>query len=328
MSLALLNNAVTSEILVEAKTPLCVDLDGTVVRTDLLLESVMLVAKQQPWLIPLFPLWLLRGRAVFKRRIAENMEIDFSSLPFNEPLCQFLREQRALNRRIGLFTAADEKLAKGVAERLGLFEIVRASDGATNLAGPRKLAEIRSVYGDDFVYAGDGRIDCEIWRAAKAAIVVGRSSSLRATVEKLAPVERIFSSAGQRPGHWLAALRVHQWSKNLMLFVPAGLALPILSLDQIPLLILGFLIFSLLASAGYLLNDLLDLEADRKHETKRNRPVAAGIIPIGAAMAGSVALSALSIGLPIGISINSSWVWRTPMGAFAASITVVYPILV
>jgi 4-hydroxybenzoate polyprenyltransferase len=260
--------------------PLCVDIDGTLVYGDLLLESIVGLLKHRPWTVVLLPFWLLHGKAAFKRRIAERVEIDVSTLPLNEPLCTYLREQKTGGRSIGLFTAADEKLALAVARRVGVFDVVCASDGTTNLVGARKLEAIRGTFGDNFVYVGNHIADESIWAQSRGTIIASRAQRAHGGLCKTVAVERTFVPDPVGLGAWLKALRVHQWAKNLVMFIPAALAAPLLSGPTTAQLLLGFLVFNFIASATYVANDILDLEADRRHHSKRFRPLAAGTIPL------------------------------------------------
>src|ERR1700736_4206973 len=144
--------------------PLCIDLDGTLIKTDLLFESLARLLKQKPWLLFMVPLWCLQGKAVLKRKIARHISIDVARLPYNSALLYWLRSQKTTNRRLLLATAAEESLAKQIADYLGLFDGVLASDGLVNLTGKRKLEALQEAAHGAFEYAGNSRADLEIWR--------------------------------------------------------------------------------------------------------------------------------------------------------------------
>lgn len=263
--------------------PLCVDLDGTLLRTDTLHEAYLKLVRRNP----LRALWLLRalasGKAAFKRRVTEAAGLDPATLPVNEGFLDYLREQKAQGRPLALYSAADHALVEAIARAHGcLFDHAEGSDGTTNVAGAAKLALIRARYGDEFAYAGNAEVDLPIWRAAKATVVVSDSDRLASRAAALAPLEARFrpGNATRRLRPWLKALRPHQWAKNLLLFVPLLLAGPLIARADWSEAALGFVVFGLLASAGYVVNDLLDLEADRRHRTKRRRPFAAGSLSI------------------------------------------------
>jgi 4-hydroxybenzoate polyprenyltransferase len=271
----------TPEITTKAP-PLCVDLDGTLIRTDLLFESVVRLLKHRPWLLVLLPVWLMRGRAVLKRNLASQVSIDPRLLPYDERVLAWLRAEKSRGREIVLATSADESFARAVADHLGLFSRVFSSDGRINLKGARKLEALRGEIPDGFEYAGNSEADFEIWCGCEGAILVNASASLTRRVRSHARV--VVSFEKQRGGirSYLRALRVHQWSKNILIFV--ALIGPHELLHSQPELflrsMLAAVLFCFCSSAQYILNDLIDLEADRRHPVKRKRPFAAGSLSI------------------------------------------------
>jgi 4-hydroxybenzoate polyprenyltransferase len=286
--------------------PLYVDLDGTLIATDLLHESALQLVRMAPGTLLRLPAWLLNGKAALKRRVAERVRLDAASLPYREPVLDIIRQARQQGRRVVLATASDRALADAVAAHLGLFDAVLASDGQRNLSGPRKLEAIRTdAAGQPFSYAGDGAVDLAVWQGAQSAIVVSNSSRLRHRVRAATRVEAEIDvpRAGWRD--LLYGIRLHQWLKNLLVFVPL---LPILDQTTLGMALAAlamFFAFGLCASAIYLVNDLLDLEADRHHQRKKKRPIAAGTLPIGQAIAlaaalltGSAALAFATLPLP------------------------------
>lgn len=270
--------------------PLVVDLDGTLTPTDTLVESIILVVRRSPAKILRIPMWLAGGRASFKDSIAQLAVVRADRLPYRESLLSYLDEQRSRGRRIILATAANRRIADSVARHLHLFDQVIASDAQQNLKGAAKLAEIRRVVGDEFVYAGDRRADLSIWRAARAAVLVGASPSVVREVRRLVPVELEIPANRFSLKTLLSALRVHQWLKNLLLFVPLFTAFSFMDLAKIGTALIAFLAFSLAASASYVVNDILDLENDRAHPRKKNRPFANASIPIPQGLALAAAL--------------------------------------
>jgi 4-hydroxybenzoate polyprenyltransferase/phosphoserine phosphatase len=279
--------------------PIVVDMDDTLLRTDTLLESVFQLLGQYPLRAPLLALWLLRGgRAGLKRSVAEQVHLDTDTLPVNEPLLEWLQECRVRGSALHLFSAADQSIVKAVAARFGIFETARGSDGTTNLAGPAKLAAIQSQVGLRFSYAGDSRKDVSVWQGGGSAILVGPADRLRAALP--AEVAVVGSFPAPRVGWrvWAQALRMHQWAKNTLLFVAMLLGGDIGA--HLPLGILGFVIFGLVASMTYLLNDMLDLPHDRRHRSKRRRPFASGQLSlrVGVLAMGGMALAACAL-LPL-----------------------------
>lgn len=285
----------------DREVPLYVDLDGSVVRSDTLWESFASALRRHPLAAVAALAALASGRAALKRRLAELGSPDVESLPLHETLIAWLGEQRALGRRIVLATAADRTLAESVAARVGLFDAVLASDGRHNLKGRHKLAAIHSdAAGAPFDYCGNGPEDVAIFAAARRAIVVGASQQVLGEARRHAQVDAVFEpkpALAQRLRAWIGALRPHQWLKNLLVLVPL---LTSFRLDEPSLVgnaLLAFASFSLAASSGYLLNDLLDLAADRRHPRKRERAFAAGRLSVRSGFAGSAALLVASLAI-------------------------------
>jgi 4-hydroxybenzoate polyprenyltransferase len=277
--------------------PLCVDLDGTLLQTDTLHEGLMQLLRRQPLRVVQLLLAVGRGKAIFKQAVTRATALDPATLPMNEDLLAYLHAQKAAGRPLALFSAADKSVVGAVADHLGLFEYAQGSDGTTNLSGADKLAAIRKRYGDDFIYAGNARVDLPIWLAAKGAIAVTSDDNLASDAANLVPLEARIRPHGGGAAAWLKALRPHQWAKNLLLFVPILLAGPLATIPTLLQAALGLLIFNLLASAGYVVNDLLDLDSDRRHPTKRHRPFAAGRISIQAGVLSVGVLLALAMAL-------------------------------
>jgi 4-hydroxybenzoate polyprenyltransferase len=277
-----------------AKTgvPLCVDLDGTLIRSDLLVESALALLAHQPLAIFSMLGWLLRGKAHLKRRIAQRVELDPSSLPYNQDLLAWLGEQRA-GRHVVLCTASDLKLATPVAEHAAVFDEVIASDGEINLSGSNKAKALVERFGDKgFDYVGNAPVDLAVWKHARAALVVEGGRTLSRAAAKVAPVEKRFEVSTGGIKAWAKALRVHQWIKNVLVFLPLLASHRVLEIDALAKTVLAFVCFGLCASSVYLTNDLLDLPSDRQHHRKRNRPFAAGTLPL---IAGPIAALLLLI---------------------------------
>jgi UbiA prenyltransferase family len=261
--------------------PLVVDLDGTLLRTDLLLESALRLIKQKPWLILFMPLWLLQGRAYLKRKIFQRVQIDVSLLPSNEELLAWLRDEKARGRRLVLATASDYQQACSVAEPFGLFDTVLGSDGQRNLKGREKLKTIVHVCGEEFDYVGNSRADLAIWRGCRQAILVNASRGVERSARRAGNVVRVFPPSFTGFQDALRAMRFYQWVKNLLLFVPAIISHTIFDGSVFGNATLAFFSFGFAASAGYILDDLLDLEEDRRHTTKKQHPFASGRMLIG-----------------------------------------------
>ncbi len=258
-------------------TPVCVDLDGTLVRTDLLLESFILLIKRNPLYLFLVPLWLLRGKAALKAGIAARIALNPAALPYNKEFLAWLNSQRATGRSLWLCTAANQRLAEGVASHLALFDGVLASNDRINLAGSAKAAQLVERFGErGFDYCGNERKDLEIWRKARGAVVVQGNSQLQQDAAGVCELVQTFPTQARPLKAIIRALRPHQWAKNALIVVPLLAAHRVSDPGSILAGLLAFVAFSLCASSVYLVNDLLDLEADRAHSRKSKRPFAAG----------------------------------------------------
>lgn len=265
----------------ELGVPLCVDLDGTLVKTDILIESFIALLKRNPLLLPVAPFWLMKGKAYLKQQIANHVELDVEALPYREELLQYLREQRLKGRHLVLATATNAKFAQRVAEHLGLFDQVLASDEQTNLAGLKKLERLCALFGEKgFDYVGNAKADLAIWENARRSILVSPERGVQCEARRLTNIGAVFEERRNHALEYLRAMRLHQWVKNLLVFVPLVAAHDVVDLPKIGNALLAFLAFSLCASSVYLLNDLFDLSADRRHVTKKQRPFAAGTLPI------------------------------------------------
>jgi 4-hydroxybenzoate polyprenyltransferase len=262
--------------------PLVVDLDGTLLNSDMLVESGVAFVRKNP-LQFYRPLWwlLTGGKAHLKARIADRVEIDIALLPFNEPVLEWLRAEKASGRSLVLATASHQSYAEQIGQHLGLFDRVLGSSDTVNLTARNKCAALVDEFGEGgFDYAGNSRDDLPVWRSAADAIVVNPEAGVARQAQAEARVTKLIDERASSGRAWIKALRVHQWLKNLLIFVPLFAAHRFTSLPLLLDAILAFLLFSVCASSLYLLNDMLDLEQDRQHTSKRMRPFAAGTIPV------------------------------------------------
>jgi 4-hydroxybenzoate polyprenyltransferase len=265
--------------------PICSDLDGTVVKSNMLMETLVALLRQKPFTAFLVPFWLLRGRAALKRELAAHATVDVSLLPYDENLMTLLRGEQAAGRRIVLATAADRLIAEPIGRHLG-FDEVLASDGRDNLKGEAKAAELVRRYGElGYEFVGEDRFDLPCWKHARAAVIVGGNDKVRRKVEALGLPRREIPRESHRIAGLARALRLHQWAKNLLLLVPLLTAHKVLDAAALSASLLAFLSFSLVASAVYVANDLADIEDDRRHPTKRMRPFASGALPLAVGLA-------------------------------------------
>ena len=289
--------------------PLCVDLDGTLIKTDILAESLIDLFKKKVLSAFLIPLWLLRGRAHLKRQIALRTQLDVTSLPYHSDFLDYIRGEKNSGRHLYLITASDITVAMQVADHLKIFEGVFGSDGKTNLKGIVKLQYLRErLKAEKFVYAGNSSADLPIWKESAQAIVVNGTKRLVGRLNKLSIETREFNDRKNAFSVIHRALRIHQWSKNLLIFVPLVLAHKVLDLKILFASMLAFLSFSVCASAQYLFNDLLDLEADRLHSLKKNRPFASGDLPIFIGILGIPVALLASIGIAWILPRNFLWI--------------------
>lgn len=291
--------------------PLVVDLDGTLIETDMLHESALKAFRNRIWDVVQFPLWLSQGKAALKRALAERSSFDASLLPYNAPFLAWLKQEKARGRSLVLCTASDELIAKPIAVYLDIFDEVMASNGSINLAGINKAEALEARFGKKgFDYAGNSRADLAIWARAHGAIVVNASKALEHQARELCVVERIFAPTPFDASTFRHVLRVHQWLKNILLFVPLLAAHQLTNVEAWFSLLLAFISFSLCASSVYVANDLLDLESDRQHPRKRNRPFASGRVPV---LAGVLIIPALLIpSILIGMLVGGNFLfWLT-----------------
>jgi 4-hydroxybenzoate polyprenyltransferase len=292
-----------------AEPPLVIDLDGTLVRTDLLAETALVFLREQPlhafWLLR----WLVNGKAKLKHELAQRTTLDVAVLPYNEAVIEVIRKERALGRRVVLATASNSKLAQAVAAHLPLFDQVIASDATTNLSAQNKRDVLVQAFGEQgFDYAGNSADDLPVWHAARRALVIQSRSGVLRAAQALGNVVDVIPASSGSLGNWWQALRLHQWLKNLLIFVPLFAAH---RSSEVPLLVsavLTFFCFGLCASSAYVLNDLLDLQDDRHHTHKQQRPFAAGRLSIqtGLLLFPSLVLAGLALAA-----------WRLPLAAAA-----------
>jgi 4-hydroxybenzoate polyprenyltransferase len=292
--------------------PLAVDLDGTLIKVDTLHEGFIDCIKRQPLAWAEYARMLSRGKAAFKREIASRTAFDPALLPYNEKFLDYLRREKRAGRRIGLFSAADQTIADKIANYLGIFDVVRGSDGSVNLRGDAKAQAIRETFGERFAYAGNDQIDRSIFDMAQQVVLVGDVNRLRSYLTHEKPVEAAYVQEVAGVGAWVKALRLEHWAKNVLVFVAPILAFQITSPAVLLEALLLFMSFGVLASATYLVNDLFDLSPDRQHPYKRFRPFAAGTIPVrhGAMVA------VLLIAVAFGFGFVLPWACLAALGAY------------
>jgi 4-hydroxybenzoate polyprenyltransferase/phosphoserine phosphatase len=291
------------EVIGGRNVPLCVDLDGTLTPIDTLHEALLGLARQAPRTLIHLPFWLRLGKARMKREVAAHFKFNAADLPLNRPLLEWLRAERESGRYLVLATAADSSVAEQVAARIGLFDKIIASDGRQNLSADAKCAALVENFGErGFDYVGNERADEPAWRAARKAIVVGTLKQAERT-RRIADVERVFINERAGVRVWIKAMRVHQWVKNMLIFLPAILAHRILDPAILLQSVAAFFAFGLCASSVYLINDLLDLSVDRNHPRKCQRPLASGVLSARNGLVMAVTLICASAALAVFVSL-------------------------
>jgi len=291
----------------QSTVPLVVDLDGTLLRTDLLHESAVRLVKQKPWSLFAIPLWLLRGRKYLKNRIFGEVGLDGMPLPINEEVYAWLAEEKSKGRLLILATASDRSLAEQTVKHMGLFDIVLGSLGERDLKGAEKVEAIKECCGTQFDYAGNSRADLAIWRVSRQAILVDPPKAVESEARKSGNVSRVISSpkTGLKAG--VKSLRLYQWVKNLLIFVPAFTSHEWSNWHILTKCAIAFVAFNFCASATYVANDLIDLEEDRRNATKRLRPFASGECSIlwGVIIATACMLAGFSLALVAGNHLSA-----------------------
>ena len=277
--------------------PLVVNLDGTLTPTDTLVESVLKLVKTRPLHALRLPFLWLRGRAEFTSFVTTHASVSPTHLPYRDAFLAYLVEEKARGRRLVLATGSHRDTAEAVAAHLQLFSRVLAFGGGRKLNGARKLEAIRASIGDTFVYAGDSRADLPIWKWAEAAVVVDASASVTRALSGQVRIERAFP--GERAGIkvWLRALRVQQWLKNLLVFVPMLTAFSFGDPSMILAMAVAFTSFCMTASATYIVNDVWDIDNDRVHPRKKYRPFASARIPALRGLGVAACMLAVAFGL-------------------------------
>jgi len=261
--------------------PLIIDLDGTLIRSDLLAESAFLFLKKNPFKVFLLLIWLFKGKAELKTRLAENTALDIHSLPYVTDVIDLIHVHKSKGAEIVLATASARIYADQVANFLNIFDKVIATENGINLSASRKANALCTMYGKGgFDYVGNSMDDLEIWEVAQTAIAVNPEQGVIAKAMKIGNLSLVINERPTFLKSLLKALRIHQWAKNFLLFVPLLASHKLSDLSLVVDGVVAFILFGLCASSVYLLNDLLDLEDDRHHSSKRKRPFAAGTLSI------------------------------------------------
>jgi len=262
--------------------PLVVDLDGSLIATDCLWESLLILLKSNPFYLLFVPFWIFKGKQCLKERVTDFAQIDVSLLPYRQNVLDYIQTARNNHRQIILATATDKRIAIKISDYTGIFDKVIATTKEKNLSGKNKLEKIQDlIQNGEFDYIGNSSDDLPVWNVARRAIVVSSNNNFIKKVQTIqSNIEVLPITYKINIGTILKAIRVHQWIKNLLLFIPLLLAHKISDSELILKTFVGFFCFSLSASSVYIVNDLFDLESDRQHPRKKERAFAAGILPI------------------------------------------------
>ena len=285
--------------------PLVIDLDGTLLRSDLLIESGFAFIRDNPTRLFAPLKWLLSGKAVLKGQLARSTPLDVTVLPYDAEVIELLERERTRGRQIVLATASHKIYADQIAEHLKLFDRVLATENTTNLSRQNKRDRLVELFGENgFDYAGNSHDDLPVWEAARDALLVNPEPGVASKAGKIANVVHVVTTKTSQYTTWVKALRIHQWVKNLLLFVPLLASHRVNEIDLLLNGCLAFLFFGLCASSVYLLNDLIDLEDDRHHSSKRYRPLASGALPL---KAGLLAIPVLLVSAFAGAALLLPW---------------------
>lgn len=278
---------------------LYVDLDGTLLKTDWMLEAILALLRKTPLALFTLVAWLLKGRAVLKQNLASTTNVNLDLLPVNPEFLEFLIGEKKNKRKLVLISASDQTVVDAIAQRFSLFDEAIGSDGTINLKSQAKLNRIKTINeGGPFAYAGNSNADLVLWQSADEIIVVNAEATVSRQADQCRSVDSTlleFDSPESLQTRFLRAMRPHQWLKNGLLFLPLILSH---QLNQPGLLfstLLAFISFSLCASSVYLLNDMLDIESDRQHSSKSKRPFAAGTLALEYGFLGAPALLLASL---------------------------------
>jgi len=291
-------------------------MDGTLLATDTLLEGFFRALFHRPRDAFAALLALRRGRAAVKAVLRAHSLAGVATYPVRPELLSWLATQASAGRELMLVTAADREVAEQVSKRFGIFSEVIATSDSRNLKGPAKRDELVRRFDAQWSYAGDSTCDLPLFARAQSAVLVGCGPKLVARVERFdKAIEARFPAPRATFGDWRRCLRLHQWAKNLLLFIPLLLSGAFVQGDRVGMVVLAFTLMGLCASGTYILNDLADLQADRLHPTKCDRPLASGRISLGQAFVAAIAL--------VGLSITAAFFLKPVFGALLVIYTFV-----
>ena len=279
------------------RIPLVVDIDGTLICSDLMFEAALQLVATQPWNAWKLVRWLVRGKASFKKNLADTVDPHISSMPLREETVAAIAAANAQGREVWLASASDHRWVEQIAARIDGVDGLMGSDGVTNLAGPNKAAALVERFGyKGFDYIGDQMVDMPVWDAARSQIMIARTGGLERAVKRRFPEVQIIARPRTPIRLYFKAMRPYQWAKNALVFLPAIAGHQLGDPAVLMATITAFFAFSIAASSAYIINDLLDLPGDRDHHRKSKRPFAAGQISIPRGIAMAIGLMVVAIG--------------------------------
>ena len=287
---------------IDINVPIVVDLDGTLSKTDTLHEGIVSVFLRKPQKIIGLIFSLFKGKTIFKEYVTKTVTQNAETFCYRYNFIDYLKREKRHGRKIHLVTASNQKIADSVQGHLNFFDSVKGSDTKFNLKGVNKLTWLKKHFPHGFIYCGDHKVDIPIWNDSVGAILVGEGTRFRSKIKPEVPSLLFEDPKVNMLQVWLKQLRIHQWAKNILIFVPLFLAHEATNTHALIRTILAFIAFGLIASATYIINDIADLEADRRHKTKRNRPIASGNISLLHGLIGTVLLILIGGMLSIYIS--------------------------
>lgn len=281
----------------------CVDLDYTLISADILVEQIVSYLKSKPLAFFQILLWLLKSKQNLKEKLYENVHLEYGELPYREEVLRYLKQEKENGKKLVLVTASSIKIAQNINNHLKLFDEVYGSDSTLNLKGKNKAKFLEQKFGrNQFTYIGDSIVDLPIWKKSKNSILVSNARIMNLILEKQKNFSCNLLSYRTKIEDFFKLVRLHQWVKNLLIFVPLLFAHKFNDVYVIGQSIFAFISFSLVASSVYIFNDLVDIKNDRKHPGKKKRPIASGVISAYTAL--SIALLIFLLGIVIALSIN------------------------
>jgi 4-hydroxybenzoate polyprenyltransferase/phosphoserine phosphatase len=297
-----------------AEAALVVDVDGTLIKTDILHEKVMQFIARNPWETWRLPFWLVGGRSRLKVELSERVPLDVALLPLRDETIAHIRTAQAEGRPVYLASASEQQLVRRLADEIGGIDGVFGTDASINAAGRRKAEKLNAALGEHgYDYIGDRAIDFAVWRSARRVLAISHYSGFSRRLRGRFPDAEIIAEPRVSPRNYLRAMRPHQWAKNILVFLPL-IAGHHFDPATIGATVLAFVCFCLAASSAYVINDLLDLPGDRAHPRKRLRPFAAGEVPI----AHGVAMGLVLMMIAFALSLFLPWHFVLILGGYVA----------